>query len=221
METEEITENTEKNVELNTTSTTPSTEVDTSPQSKEELNEKEQIEEGNLYDNMDNETANAEIDYINFETEEFAEFKDVFKDSKISTADYENFKAKIDEMASVKQFSKDMMEIYGEDAPQVLNDYQKLTNDIFTSEEKEILNNLPSTYKTLMVKMGKALGEKQHKLMEDYGVVQQETQAIPETNGINAEERFSKLTEKLLNGKLTAEEDLKIRQERLELAKYL
>lgn len=114
-----------------------------------------------------------------------------------------------------------MIEIYGEDAPQVLNDYQKLTNDIFTPEEKEILNNLPSTYKTLMVKMGKALGDRQNKLMEEYGVLNQETQAIPEVSKVNAEEKFSKLTEQLLNGRLTAEEDSRIRQERLELAKYL
>lgn len=127
----------------------------------------EETERSNLYDNTDNETTDAEVDYVNFEDEELTEFKDIFKDSKITKAEFDNFREKIEEKASAKQFNRDMVEIYGENAPQVLSDYQKLTNDIFTPEEKETLNNLPSIYKILLVKMGKALGDKQNKLMED------------------------------------------------------
>ncbi len=219
METEET---------IDTIETTESTETNEVDESGNNNNIEEEITNNNIEDinlygtGNDNEINNAtEVDYIDFEDDALLPFKDVFKDSKISKADFENFKTKIEEKASAKEFSRDMIEIYGEEAPKVLNDYQRLTNNIFTPEEKETLNRLPSIYKTLMVKMGKTLGERYNKLQSDYGILNQETQAIPELNRVNAEERFNKLTEQLLNGRLSAEEYNHIKQERLELAKYL
>lgn len=219
METEET---------IDTIETTESTETNEVEESSNNNNIGEEITNNNIEDinlygtGNDNEINNTtEVDYIDFEDDALLPFKDVFKDSKISKADFENFKTKIEEKASPKEFSKDMLEIYGEEAPKVLNDYQRLTNNIFTPEEKETLNRLPSIYKTLMVKMGKTLGERYNKLQSDYGILNQETQAIPELNRINAEERFNRLTEQLLNGRLSTEDYNRIKQERLELAKYL
>lgn len=197
-------------------------EVDSEGEDSEgEDSEGEATEEVNLYGNEDNKNSDATINYVNFEEGELSEFKDTFKDSKISTKDFEKFQAIIEEKASAKEFSKELIKTYGEQAPEVLKNYQDFTSSIFTEEEKEILNGLPSTYKILMVKMGKSLMEKYNKLEKDYGLTTKETQAMPEVNSINAKERFKILTNKLCDERLSADEYSKLMQERLELAKYL
>ena len=142
METEETVDT------IETTKATESTETNEVEESGNNDTIEEEITNNNLEDiNLygteaeNNEINNAtEVDYIDFEDDAFLPFKDVFKDSKISKTDFDNFKTKIEEKASPKEFSKDMIEIYGEEAPKVLNDYQRLTNNIFTPEEKETLN---------------------------------------------------------------------------------
>lgn len=183
-------------------------------------------EETNLYGNPEDNDGSIsdntkEPEYVDFSNDELSPFRDTFLNSKISVEDYGKFEEKIKELSSPKEFSKEMINTYGENAPEVLRNYQQLTNDIFTPEEKDLLNKLPSCYKTLMVKMGKSLGERYDKLKEDYGITTEETTAIPEHNQQNLEERFSKLTEQLLNGKLSAEEYQRIKQERLEIANYM
>ncbi len=208
-ETEEIT--TEETV----TTPSPSAEEGTPTETEKE-------DSSDLYGSGEDITTTAEPEYVDFSNdEELSIFKDIFDNSRITTGDFEKFQQLITDMSSAKEFSKIMTESYGDEAATVLKDYQTLTNDIFTSKEKDLLNKLPSCYKTLMVKMGKSLGERYNKLKEDYGITTEETTAIPEHNQQNLEERFSKLTEQLLNGKLSAEEYQRIKQERLEIANYM
>lgn len=214
--------------ETETEEITPEEAVTTPSPSAEEgiTTETPEEEETNLYGNPeDNDNSisdnTKEPEYVDFSNDELSPFRDTFLNSKISVEDYGKFEEKIKELSSPKEFSKEMINTYGENAPEVLRNYQQLTNNIFTAEEKDLLNKLPSYYKTLMVKMGKSLGERYNKLKEDYGITTEETTAIPEHNQQNLEERFSKLTEQLLNGKLSAEEYQRIKQERLEIANYM
>ena len=185
-------------------------------------------ESDNLYGNNDHqEEVKEEVQeetYVNFEDEnsQFSPFmKDIFKSSKITNNEYKQFMDTIENMSSKETFTRDINEIYGDQAMNVLNDYRNLTSGIFTPQETELINKLPSVYKTLMLKMGKALGERIDKVKSDYGVSSQQTMATPEITKANASERFNKLTHQLMNGRLSSEEYQRIKQERLELANYL
>lgn len=210
--------------ETETEEITPEETVTTPSPSAEEgtPTETEKEDSSDLYGSGEDITTTAEPEYVDFSNdEELSIFKDIFDNSRITTGDFEKFQQLIADMSSVKEFSKIMTESYGDEAATVLKDYQTLTNDIFTPQEKETLNRLPAYYKNLMVKLGKTLGDRYNKLKQDYGITSQETQALPEYSAENLNERFNKLTERLLNGGLTSEEYQRIKQERLELAKHM
>lgn len=210
--------------ETETEEITPEEIVTTPSPSAEEgtPTETEKEDSSDLYGSGEDITTTAEPEYVDFSNdEELSIFKDIFDNSRITTGDFEKFQQLIADMSSVKEFSKIMTESYGNEAATVLKDYQTLTNDIFTPQEKETLNRLPAYYKNLMVKLGKTLGDRYNKLKQDYGITSQETQALPEYSAENLNERFNKLTERLLNGGLTSEEYQRIKQERLELAKHM
>ena len=222
-ETAKITETTKITETAGTTENAETTETITetteNPDVVKTTDTTKTLEETN---NEEYENTNEGIDYINFESEELTPYKDVFKNSKISKEDFERFKSGIEKLSGEEAFSKEMIEIYGDDAENALNSYRKLTDDIFTEEEKETLNKCPYYVKTMLVKMGNSFGEKYKKLQKEYGLTTQETVAKPEITGNNAKEKFRELTNRIINNDYRSMEEYNnIIDERLKIAEFI
>ena len=172
--------------------------------------------------NTTNNTTINDDNYINFETSGLEEYKDIFKNSKISTADFEKFSNKLMQTTTEEAFSDNMIKTYGDKAENVLEDFREITDDIFTDQEKDSLNRWPANYKMMLIKMGNAFNNKFNKLKTNYGLTTEELTAKPETSSLNAKERFEELTKKLINNDYKSlDEYNKLIQERLQVANYL
>ena len=166
--------------------------------------------------------TNDETDYVDFESDEFSKYKDIFKGSKISKEDLNNFIEKINESASAEVFSDDMEKTYGNNAEDALSTYREMTDDIFTDEEKDFLNQCPSDFKMLLVKLGNAFNDKYTRLQKEYGLTTQEITAKPENNSLNAKEKFRELTNKIINNDYKSMDEYNsLIKERLKIAEFI
>lgn len=95
------------------------------------------------------------------------------------------------------KFTSELKETYGNNSMEELKFYRENTKDLFTPEEKNIINNLPSMNKLLLLKAVNTLARENQQIKKDYGLAEGETRATPEPTYEDVRKEFSDITQRL------------------------
>lgn len=196
----------------------------------EEKNPTELVEKGeqptaNLFG--DNQQQLEEEDFIDFENNESVkDFKDIFKHSKISEREYNQFINKINESTTGESFAKSMLQEFKtkEEMNNQLSLFKEATKNFYTQEQQQQLEKYPAEVKVNLLKLANHLYQKQQQLEKEYGLttanrVENNNQFI---SSQKAQEEYEKITLQMLNEDktLSTEQYKALMDRRKELEKF-
>jgi hypothetical protein len=161
-------------------------------------------------------------EHIDFQRDEnFSNFKDVFKTSKISKAEYNTFLERIMEEGSPRKLHEEMEKTYGRNYERVLKLFTDNTASLFSAEEQKTLNSLPARVKVFFVRAVEHMVDGQNEILKRYGL-SDATKAIPSRTSRDYRKDFAEITRRLMtNDYRTADEYEGLKRQRIELGTHL
>ncbi|MDR0423789.1 MAG: hypothetical protein LBH46_04365 [Rickettsiales bacterium] len=144
------------------------------------------------------------------------EIKEMFGNSKVS----KDFFNKIQQISSPEAFTKDILNTYGDNAGNVLKGFREFSNDTFTKEEQQAINQLPSSVKLGYIKLFERAQREIDSLKKQYGV--NNSYSPPKPTPQDYRNRFNEITKILMsNNNLTQDQYSNLNKERLAMASKL
>jgi hypothetical protein len=201
-------------------------EDDVPPADKENKNRKSKKQEQEQGKDQGNDNKNnffgANEEFMNFsKDEQFKDFKDIFKTSKISKGKFNAYVEKIMENSSSKRLFEEMEKQYGKNYQEKLQSFQSDTEHIFTEEEKNKINQLPAEFKIMLVKAVDTIAKQRDSIAKKYGI-DAGTKVLPSKTSADYTKDFNEVTRKLMRNEYrTAEEFESLKRQRIELATRL
>ena len=185
-----------------------------------ETKEEKENKQTNLFDYNKQEQKDIN-DFIDFnKEEEFKEYEDIFKNSKISKEEYNKFKEKILKSTSPEEFTKELIEDYGENYKKEIELFRETTKDMYPEDIKRKIETYPAEIKSLLLATVNKMARDMETLKKEYGV-QTTTLSTTEGNKNIAKEEFEKLTLQLVNNDYKPEQYENIIKRRVELANIM